>query len=72
MEKEKVDLEVSRKNAQAVMVVLERQDRLIEAQDKRINELHAGLSAMGERLQALEQAFNLQRAKAIGSGPTVR
>lgn len=72
MEKGKAEVEVSRKNAQAVMVVLERQDRIIEAQDKKINELHAGLSALGERLQALEQAFNLQRARAIGSGPTVR
>lgn len=54
------------------METLQRQDRKIEEQQKKIDQLSTGLAGLTERFQALEHAFNLQRAKALGSGPTAR
>lgn len=65
-----VHQEVSRKNAGAVLDTLGRQDAKIQAQQQRIDGLIAALATLHQKVCMIEQTLGLQRAKAMGHGPT--
>lgn len=70
--KENVELEVSRKNAAAVLQVLARQDEKIAAQQILIETLSAQVAALSSRVTSMEQINALNRAASIGRGATVK
>ena len=72
MDKEKIDMEVSRRNAMTVLETLNRQNLAIAEQQKRIDGLNASISGLIQRIESLEKQIAMQKVKTIGSGPTVR
>jgi hypothetical protein len=63
-------LELPRKNADSVMAALTSMTLKMEDQQIRIDGLNAFVSTLSNRLNALEQSLALEKAKAMGHGPT--
>lgn len=63
--------DLNRKNTAAVEQELKAQGETIRAQQVRMDGLLATMSSLQERLNMMEQAVCLMRAKMAGSGPGV-
>ncbi len=64
--------EVNRKNSLACAEAIKALQEFGHAQQTRIDQLNGALSAMTERITALEHMLLKQKAASIGTGATVK
>jgi vacuolar-type H+-ATPase subunit D/Vma8 len=62
--------EINKRNTESFKQAMERLTHQLEEQQKQINGLLNTISTLSARVNAMELSNNLQKAKAIGSGPS--
>ena len=62
---------LNRRNTETVQQKLIEQDIMLREQEIRINTLQQTISAMSERMNALENMVLIQKVKMASSGPSV-
>jgi vacuolar-type H+-ATPase subunit D/Vma8 len=62
--------EINKRNTESFKQAMERLTHQLEEQQKQINGLLNTISTLSARVNAVELSNNLQKAKAIGSGPS--
>jgi uncharacterized protein YlxW (UPF0749 family) len=62
--------EINKRNTKSFKQAMERLTHQLEEQQKQINGLLNTISTLSARVNAVELSNNLQKAKAIGSGPS--
>lgn len=70
-ERKRIQLELPRRNAESVMLELERMRMQIAEQIKKVNGLEALCGELLTRMQSVEGRVNLLAAQSRGTGPTV-